>query len=595
MDQPAVCPGCGGRLPDDGSGASCPSCGHTLSPPTQAESAGWREAASTAARQAPFAAPAPAELASHFPQLEVLGLLGQGGMGAVYQARQTKLDRLVALKILPPEAGRDPTFAARFAREARTLARLSHPHIVSVHDFGEAGGLYYFLMEYVDGANLRQSLQGGRPGLAETLKVFAQVCDALQYAHEEGVVHRDVKPENILLDRRGRVKMADFGLAKLLGSTLADPRLTATRQAVGTLRYMAPEQLEGAGQVDHRADVYSLGVVLYEMLTGTLPLGRFAPPSEAAPVDPRLDSVVLRALEKDPARRYQQVRELKAAAEAAARGGSPSPLPGRPETGNPVRSAGRSLLRLLGDPGLWALVLCLLGLAVCLEPFSPWGELQVVGAQHWSPPLATVQGYTCPAGLLAGCVYLILCCLFLVTGLPERPPRWRAPLLILAGVLTAGYVGSTILFTGTQAGKIAAQPPTRTMPAKAMPGKGEPVAQPEAHFDESVGKEIRLLGSSFNMQGRFSVGASGASLVLDVEGKEFTIKELRSTSSDPPNVIYVAAISRRRPLSVITATVNVWAYLVAGSGILLLFFGCIDLRRAWSSPQTAAVPIVVST
>ena len=137
-------------------------------------------------------------------------------MGAVYQARQLKLDRLVAIKILPPEWGRDPAFAERFAREARALARLNHPQIVGVHDFGEAGGLYYLIMEFVDGVNLRQLLRAGQLQPRQALAIVPQVCDALQYAHEEGIVHRDIKPENILLDKRGRVKIADFGLAKLM-------------------------------------------------------------------------------------------------------------------------------------------------------------------------------------------------------------------------------------------------------------------------------------------------------------------------------------------------------------------------------------------
>ncbi len=222
---------------------------------------------------AAFVAPDPAELAPHFPQLEILSLIGQGGMGAVYLARQLKLDRFVGLKVLPEEWGRDPAFSERFQREARALARLNHPHIVSVHDFGDAGGHFYLLMEYVDGANLRRLLQSGplEPRLA--LQMVPQICDALQYAHEEGVVHRDIKPENILLDNRGRVKIADFGLAKLVGPSRASFTLTGTHQVMGTLDYMAPEQRSRPQEVDHRADIYSLGVVFYEMLTGELPLG----------------------------------------------------------------------------------------------------------------------------------------------------------------------------------------------------------------------------------------------------------------------------------------------------------------------------------
>jgi hypothetical protein len=241
-------------------------------------------------------------------------------MGAVYQARQPKLDRLVALKVLPLELAQQPGFAERFLREARALAKLNHPHVVAVYDFGEAEGLYYFLMEFVDGVNLRQAMQAGPLQPAEALRIVAQVCEALQFAHDEGIIHRDVKPENILLDKRGRVKMVDFGLAKLLGGAPTDRALTASRQVMGTWHYMAPEQVETPLAVDHRADVYSLGVVLYEMLTGGLPLGRFALPSQKAAVDGRLDEVILQALEKEPDRRFQHVREMKTAVESVTAG-----------------------------------------------------------------------------------------------------------------------------------------------------------------------------------------------------------------------------------------------------------------------------------
>jgi tRNA A-37 threonylcarbamoyl transferase component Bud32 len=267
-----------------------------------------------------FVAPPARELARHFPQLEILELLGQGGMGAVYKARQPKLDRLVAVKILPPEWGKDPAFAERFAREAKALARLTHPHIVAVHDFGETDGLFYLIMEYVDGANLRHILQEGRMKPMEALAVIPQICDALQYAHEEGVVHRDIKPENILLDSKGRVKIADFGLAKLLNRPRAAFTLTGSQQVMGTLDYMAPEQRLRPQEVDHRADIYSLGVVFYEMLTGELPLGRFEPPSQKVKIDARLDEVVFRALEREPARRYQRASEVKMDVESIATG-----------------------------------------------------------------------------------------------------------------------------------------------------------------------------------------------------------------------------------------------------------------------------------
>jgi tRNA A-37 threonylcarbamoyl transferase component Bud32 len=259
-----------------------------------------------------FVPPEPAELNQKLPGLEIIELLGQGGMGAVYKARQKQLDRIVALKILPPEVGKDPAFAERFAREARSLARLNHPHIVTVYEFGQSDDdLYYFIMEFVDGTDLRHVIRAGELAAKEALTIVPQVCEALQYAHEEGIVHRDIKPENILLDRRGRVKIGDFGLAKLLDRPATAYTLTQPQQRMGTPHYMAPEQIEGAHQVDHRADIYSLGVVFYEMLTGKLPIGRFDPPSQKVHVDVRLDSVVLRSLEHEPERRYQHASEIK--------------------------------------------------------------------------------------------------------------------------------------------------------------------------------------------------------------------------------------------------------------------------------------------
>jgi serine/threonine protein kinase len=154
-------------------------------------------------------------------------------------------------------------------------------------------------MEYVDGLNLRQLERAGRLSPPEALKLVPQICEALQFAHDAGIVHRDIKPENILLDKTGRVKIADFGIAKILGSDQV--RQTFTQgQVLGTPHYMAPEQVERPQEVDRRADIYSLGVVFYEMLTGELPLGKFAPPSWKVQVDVRLDEVVLRALEKEP-------------------------------------------------------------------------------------------------------------------------------------------------------------------------------------------------------------------------------------------------------------------------------------------------------
>jgi serine/threonine protein kinase len=309
MTEPRQCPRCGGELSAGISEGLCPEClfRQALEVPGTAP---YGEDA----RQSPAPAykpPSPVELAPHFPQFEVLRLLGHGGMGAVYLARQPELDRLVAVKILPPEVARDSGFKERFAREARSLARLNHPNIVTIFDFGTTDGLYYFSMEYVDGKNVRELLQEGEINPSESLKIIAQVCDALQYAHDEGFVHRDIKPENILLDSKGRVKIADFGLARLVGLTPTYLTLTGSSEVMGTLYYMAPEQLKRSGAVDHRADLYSLGVVFYEMLTGELPVGRFAPPSQRAKVDDRLDAIVLRALAREPEYRHQDAAQIK--------------------------------------------------------------------------------------------------------------------------------------------------------------------------------------------------------------------------------------------------------------------------------------------
>jgi predicted Ser/Thr protein kinase len=265
-----------------------------------------------------FSPPHPEALKSLFPQLEILGLLGRGGMGAVYQARQRGLNRLVALKILPPQISIEPTFAERFAREAQALARLSHPGVVTVIDLGQSGSLYYFLMEFVDGVNLRQMLQAGPLAPRDALGLVLQICEALEHAHGEGIVHRDIKPENILVDKKGHVKIADFGLSKLLGAAGPDRQLTVSHQVMGTMYYMAPEQIDRPLEVDQRADLYSLGVMFYEMLTGELPLGRFELPSRKSAVDARVDELVLKMLERNPRRRCQQASEIRLQLEAIA-------------------------------------------------------------------------------------------------------------------------------------------------------------------------------------------------------------------------------------------------------------------------------------
>ncbi|HEV2455443.1 MAG TPA: serine/threonine-protein kinase [Verrucomicrobiae bacterium] len=280
------------------------------------------------------------EVAKCFPLLEIIELAGYGGMGAVYKVRQPQLARFAALKFLFPEKQSSPLFAERFEREAGTLAALSHPNIVAVYDFGKADGRFYLLMEFVDGLTLRQLFRARRLSPAEAVAIVPKICDALQYAHDQGVIHRDVKPENILIDKTGEVKIADFGIAKMLNLP-GNVSLTGTMDVIGTPLYMAPEQIENPHLVDSRADIYSLGVVFYEMLTGELPLGKFQPPSQKLETDPRLDDVVIHALEKEPDLRYQQVGQLKADVEKIAQTLVPAEEAGQRVTAAPASRSTR--------------------------------------------------------------------------------------------------------------------------------------------------------------------------------------------------------------------------------------------------------------
>ncbi|MGB8367917.1 MAG: protein kinase, partial [Verrucomicrobiia bacterium] len=321
MSEEARCPKCHGAL---SAGGLCPRCAADFLQGAQTEISGESHS---------FSPPRPEDLARLFPQLDIIELIGRGGMGAVYKVRQKELDRMVALKILPPGIGQDSRFAERFAREAKALAKLNHQGIVTIYDSGRVDGLYFFLMELVDGVNLKHLLDRGRISPREALAIVPQICDALQFAHDQGIVHRDIKPENILLDRRGRVKVADFGLAKIIASDgpsinqtgAAGPEAAALGSALtdggkilGTPAYMAPEQVQHPEAVDHRADIYALGMVFYQMLTGQLPAKPIEPPSRKIQIDVRLDEVVLRALESDPERRYQQASVFKTQVETIA-------------------------------------------------------------------------------------------------------------------------------------------------------------------------------------------------------------------------------------------------------------------------------------
>jgi uncharacterized protein (TIGR03435 family) len=361
------CPQCGAALSAGAPAGLCPRCLMALNLKAETVFTGDQPSA-----QSPLP---PERIAPHFPQLEILECLGRGGMGVVYKARQRSLDRLVALKILAPERVHDASFAERFTREARALAALSHPNIVTIHDFGQAGGYYFLLMEFVDGANLRQLLRARKFTPEEALAIVPPLCEALQFAHDRGVVHCDIKPENLLLDKSGRVKIADFGVARMLGVVPGGPAAPASEAATGaagTPGYSAPEQLGDPRRVDSRADIYSLGAVFYEMLTGELPGKRIEPPSRRVQIDVRLDAIVLRALEQTPELRWQTAADLRTQVEtlvaAGDADGRAAPRGQAPQTAfGPGELAGMRWKSVL-----WGAALVAAALAMPYFPLKVW-------------------------------------------------------------------------------------------------------------------------------------------------------------------------------------------------------------------------------
>ncbi|WP_395744879.1 protein kinase domain-containing protein [Prosthecobacter sp.] len=363
-----LCPQCGTSIPEESAHGLCPRCvyARALAPTVEGAFVSYVPPALDSVRAA-------------FPHLEIIALIGSGGMGAVFKARQPQLDRFVALKILPSELAGRPGFSERFQREAQALARLSHPHIVTVHDFGLAGDFYFLLMEFIDGVNLRQLLQAKRLTPQEALSIVPPVCEALQCAHDHGIVHRDIKPENLLIDKAGTVKIADFGIAKIVNdgaelcrdsdaeaSESTHGKHAAASMPLGTPDYAAPEQASGAA--DHRADIYSLGVVLYEMLTGERPTARLEAPSKRVQVDIRIDEIVLRALEKSPELRFATAAEFRTQVENL----NHQPVRAR------YSSRRRGSLWLLSGGVFLALLALLLFVLASLDHKSPLGTNELL-------------------------------------------------------------------------------------------------------------------------------------------------------------------------------------------------------------------------
>jgi hypothetical protein len=253
------------------------------------------------------------DMQAMLPQYEFISLLGRGGMGAVYKAVQVSLDRPVAIKVLPGDLidDTDAQFAERFKNEARTMAKLSHPSIVDVYQFGETQtGLLYIVMEFIDGTDVAKMIisQGKLPE-DYALSITAHVCDALNYAHRNGIIHRDIKPANILINMEGAVKVADFGLAK--ASDPGQSGITKTNMAMGTPDFVAPEALIPGIPLDGRADLYAIGVMLYQMLTGEIPRGIWTLPGKRLGTDPRFDTIISKAMQTDREVRYQTAAEIR--------------------------------------------------------------------------------------------------------------------------------------------------------------------------------------------------------------------------------------------------------------------------------------------
>ena len=337
QDWTTTCPACGRTVPvpEGRDAVACPHCNAAFAPEGLATTAGPRPAGEPRGPREG----SDALVGSTLGRWHVLRRIGQGGMGTVYEARDESGRRRVALKVLSSDLASDPAFRKRFHREARVLGELSHPHVVEVLDRGEEDGRLYFAMEYVRGENLRRRMEQGPLGPEEAVRITGEIASALAYAHGRGVIHRDLKPENVLLDEEGRVHLADFGLSRLVqeGKRAETTLLTRTDVILGTYEYMAPEQRRGDKDLDVRADVFALGVMLYEMLTGQLPHGRFEPPSQVqSSVPASLDEVVNRALARERDARYptadvmrQALHEAWAKRSRRKRAKPPAPAPGK--------------------------------------------------------------------------------------------------------------------------------------------------------------------------------------------------------------------------------------------------------------------------
>jgi WD40 repeat protein len=541
-----LCPTCGAEL-SAAAGGLCPRC-------LMADAAAPTGASGKGPASAP---PSQADVAAAFPQYEVFELIGTGGMGTVWRARQPSLDRHVALKLLPASlAGRDPAFAERFEREGRLLARLHHPNIVTVHDSGRAGDFFYLVMEFVDGVNLRQVMRASRFTSQQALAIVPRICDALQYAHDEGVLHRDIKPENILLDSKGRVKLVDFGIAKVMAQAEAAPAgapvrakasgtdsLTVGDSTLGTPNYMAPEQIAKPADVDHRADIYSLGVVFYELLTGELPKGKFAAPSECCASDPRLDDIVRQALEKERTRRQQSVAEVRTQVETVV-GGEAAPAAAE-EVRRPWRMA-HVVLRD-GKPVIrWPVVFNTLAFqfgiqtAMVLLIWVLWGRRFPL---DYSLLLVLIN-----ALVIAGMELSRAWGAQGKSGPPARVPRLRLALQVMLAAVAAGVtVGLFFLLSHSASPAWAVNPSPAPPRGAAAPSAVVPVAVPDVPprllFHSDV--KDRVSSVDYSPDGKYLAVGCVAGTVKVLDGKTGKpIREINLLDKEEEAIVTAAGRTR---------------------------------------------------
>ncbi|MCD6385674.1 protein kinase [Candidatus Sumerlaeota bacterium] len=375
-------------------------------------------------------------LEEKIPGYKIIEIIGRGGMATVYRAIQKSLNRPVAIKVMEKKFYAEPEFRARFVQEATLMARLKHPNIVQVYDRGETNGYFYFVMELVEGRNLRHYIKSSMLGWEHYLQIIKQVGDALAYLHQNGVVHRDIKPSNILVDKTGWVKLSDFGIA--LQTTEQIKRLTTTGELLGSFSYMSPEQRYASAEIDFRSDIYSLGVTFYEMFTGKLPEGSFPPPSALNKSLPEeVDEIILKALSPDPKNRPSSVSEFCDELLQA--------LVVRDKATRTISDAKRHIAQIVGSTPLKTLVDT---------------ETMATATLHTPPPLSKKESRPFPHKVL----YLLI------------------PLLIL------GFIG--ILYLRKSSAEKPA--PSLFTPETDTPPSTSPVSKPDHPF---IKQELRLVSA----------------------------------------------------------------------------------------------------